>query len=170
MPFSNQQKRQHIAELQRYLHAISLMDRDRGIPTIIPDGIYGAETISAVKAFQREYHLAETGNTDSATWNKVVAVYRGLFKIQPLPYPAFPSESFVCAKGDSGKLVYIIQAILYGMGQSYDNFPDIEVSGNFNDDTERAVMKFQKICSIPQNGRVDSITWNMLVSCSCHGM
>lgn len=168
MPYSNQQKRQHIMELQKYLHAISLMNRK--IPTIIPNGIYGEETASAVKAFQLEYNLPETGKTDSATWNKIVSVYKGLFKMNPEPYPAFPSEKFVCEKGAEGKLVYIIQAMLYGMGQSYDNFPTINVCGHFNEETINAVIKFQKICAIPQSGKVDCTTWNMLVSCSCNGI
>lgn len=168
MPYSNQQKRQHIMELQKYLHAISLMNRK--IPTIIPNGIYGEETASAVKAFQLEYNLPETGKTDSATWNKIVSVYKGLFKMNLEPYPAFPSEKFVCEKGAEGKLVYIIQAMLYGMGQSYDNFPTINVCGHFNKETINAVIKFQKICAIPQSGKVDCTTWNMLVSCSCNGI
>lgn len=168
MPYSNQQKRQHIMELQRYLHAISLMDRK--IPTVIPDGIYGQETALTVRAFQSEYNLTETGTVDSATWNKIVAVYKGLFHMKPAPYPAFPSEKFVCESGATGQLVYIIQAMLYGMGQSYDNFPKIKVCGNFNEETTNAVIKFQKICALPQNGKVDCTTWNMLVSCSCNGL
>ena len=168
MPYSNQQKRQHIMELQRYLHAIALMDRE--IPIVVPDGVYGEHTTEAIKAFQHEYNLNETGTTDSATWNKVVSVYKGLFHMKPAPYPAFPSEKFVCESGATGQLVYIIQAMLYGMGQSYDNFPKIKVCGNFNEETTNAVIKFQKICALPQNGKVDCTTWNMLVSCSCNGL
>ncbi len=168
MPYSSQQKKQHIMELQRYLHSISIMDRE--IPTVVPDGIYGQQTESAVRAFQHEYNLAETGTVDYATWNKVVSVYKGLFKMKPEPYPAFPSEKFICQKGATGQLVYIIQAILYGMGQSYDNFPKINVCGNFNAETANAVIELQKICSLPQTGKVDCTTWNMLVSCSCNGV
>lgn len=166
MAYSNQQKRQHIFELQRYLHAISIMDSS--IPNVIPDGVYGTETQSAVRAFQYKYNLTVTGNTTPDTWNKIVQVYKGLFELKPEPYPAFPSEKFVCENGANGQLVYIIQALLYGMGQRYDNFPKINVCGHFNNDTVEAVKKFQKICGIPQNGKVDCITWNMLVNCSCH--
>ncbi len=168
MPYSNQQKKQHIMELQRYLHSISIMDRE--IPTVVPDGIYGKQTTSAVKAFQHEYNLTETGTADYATWNKVVSVYKGLFHMKPESYPVFPSEKFVCQKGTTGQLVYIIQAMLYGIGQSYDNFPEVNVCGNFNDETVNAVMEFQKICALPRTGKVDCATWNMLVSCSCNGL
>ena len=59
MAYTNIQKKQHIYEMQTYLHAISLMN-DR-IPTVIPDGIYGKETSLAVMAFQREYGLKVLG-------------------------------------------------------------------------------------------------------------
>lgn len=168
MPYSDKQKKQHIMELQKYLHAISLMYRD--IPTVIPDGIYGQQTVMTVKAFQKKYNLTETGKTDSATWNKVVEVYKSMFKMKPEPYPAFPSEKFVCGKGAEGQLVYIIQALLYGMGNRYDNFPKIKVCGHFNDETANAVAEFQRICALKQSGMVDCTTWNMLVSCSCNGL
>lgn len=166
MPYSDNQKRQHIIEIQRYLHAIALMNEK--IPIVIPDGVYGTETGIAVTAFQREYSLEETSTVDAMTWNKIVEVYKGLFHSPPEPYPAFPSEKFVCERGASGRLVYIIQAMLYGMGQSYDNFPKINVCGNFNDETADIVKIFQKFCGLPQDGRVDCATWNMLVSCSSH--
>lgn len=168
MPYSDAQKRQHIFELQRYLHAISLMDRN--IPLVTPDGIYGSQTTEAVKAFQREYKLKETGTVDFATWDKIVVVYKGMFRMKPKPYPVFPSEKFICEKGAQGKLVYVIQAMLYGMSQSYDNFPKITVCGHFNEETEKVVMNFQKICALPQSGKIDCTTWNMLVSCSCSGL
>lgn len=166
MPYSDNQKRQHIIEVQRYLHAIALMNEK--IPVVIPNGVYGNETRIAVTAFQREYSLKETGTVDAITWNKIVEVYKGLFHSLPEPYPAFPSEKFVCEKGSYGQLVYIIQALLYGMGQSYDNFPKINVCGHFNDETVSIVTSFQKFCGLPQNGKVDCATWNMLVSCSVH--
>ena len=39
MAYSNAQRKQHIYELQTYLHAIALMNSK--IPLIIPDGTYG---------------------------------------------------------------------------------------------------------------------------------
>lgn len=166
MPYSNNQKRQHIMEVQRYLHAIALMNGK--IPVVIPNGVYGNETRMAVMAFQREYNLKETGTVDSVTWNKIVEIYKGFFHSAPEPYPAFPSGKFVCEEGACGQLVYVIQAMLYGMGQSYDNFPKINVCGHFNVETKDIVANFQKFCGLPQNGMVDCATWNMLVSCSGH--
>jgi len=166
MAFTNQQRKQHIMELQTYLHAISLMDSQ--IPTIIPDGIYGDPTIIAVKAFQRKYGLPDTGSTDPATWNKIVSVYRSYLRGKPAPYAVFPSAEYVLAKGDSGQLVYIVQAMLEDIGESYDNAPKVDVCGNYNEPTINAVKRFQKWCGLPSSGNVDSGTWNMLVHCCEH--
>ena len=166
MAYTNAQKKQHIYELQTYLYAISLFS-DK-IPQVIPDGVYDNETAIAVRAFQREYGLPETGNTDTATWNKIVNVYRAYQHSAPVPYNVFPSAGYVCGAGDKGELVYIIQAMLDDIGSSYDNFPMPEVCGRYNDETAEAVRIFQKKVGLPQSGRVDSGTWNMLVRCCEH--
>ena len=82
MAYTNSQMRQHIYELQTYLYAISMFNNK--IPQVIPNGVYDPETAAAVRAFQREYGLAVTGNTDSATWNKIVNVYRADLNSAPV--------------------------------------------------------------------------------------
>ena len=47
MAYTAAQRKQHIYELQTYLHAIALMDSS--IPLVIPDGFYGNENILATQ-------------------------------------------------------------------------------------------------------------------------
>lgn len=166
MPYTNAQKKQHIRELQTYLNAISFLNGH--IPTIVPDGVYGKETIFAVKMFQREYGLSETGSTDSVTWNKVVSVYRSYMRSEPVAYDAFPSASYVAHLGEQGQIIYILQAMLNDVGKNYDNAPEVDVCGQYNMETSNAVRFIQKKIGIPQSGNVDSTVWNMLVSCCEH--
>lgn len=166
MAYTNIQRKQHIIELQTYLHVIALMN-DK-IPVVIPDGVYGSETAIAVRAFQREYGLPDTGTTDGATWNKIVSVYRAYLRGAPEPYAVFPSAKYVAAKGDTGQLVYILQAMLQTIGKRYDNAPQVDVCGVYNDPTAEAVTRFQRWSGLPVSGRVDSATWNMLVHCCEH--
>ena len=42
---------------------------------LIPDGIYGPQTMAAVTDFQRQAGLPPTGIADQATWEAVVAAY-----------------------------------------------------------------------------------------------
>ena len=105
MPYTEQQKKEHIRELQSYLYAISMFDKN--IPQILPDGVYDADTRAAVEAFQRTYGLPVTGDTDSATWNRIAAIYRDYLDGAPAAYHVFPSRSFTACIGDSGEVVYI---------------------------------------------------------------
>jgi len=162
MPYTNAQRRQHIREIQTYLYAISLFDSR--IPAIIPDGNYGTETAVTVKAFQRAYGLADTGNVDSATWNKIVSVYREYQRMEPRPLNCFPSERHTVRSGDKGELVCIIQSILRVLQKYYDNFPPLTSCGTYSDDTVKAVRAFQQKVGLPVSGTVDCKTWNMLVT------
>lgn len=162
MPYTNAQKKQHIREIQTYLYAISLFDSR--IPQVIPDGIYGNETATAVRAFQREYGLRDTGNVDSATWNKIISVYKGYLNSEPNSFYCFPSRNYSIKSGDSNELVYIIQAMLEGLRKNFDNFPATTVCGNYNAETVKAIKMFQKKVGLPQTGVIDCKTWNMLVN------
>lgn len=166
MAFTNAQRKNHIHEIQRYLHTLSYFNSS--IPRVIPDGFYGKETALAVRAFQREYGLPETGAVDSMTWNKIVEEYKRRLHAKPLAYNIFPSSGYVLRKGDSGLIVYVVEAMLNEIGRSYDNMPELRVTGVYDDSTETAVRRFQSRVGIPQNGNVDSSTWNMLVRASEH--
>lgn len=161
MAYTNSQRRQHILEIQQYLYSISFFN-DK-IPQILPDGVYDKSTAAAVAAFQREYGLPVTGNTDSATWSKIVSVYRDYLNSAPAAYHVFPSRNFVAHKGDRGELIYVIQAMLNSIGMSYDNMKPPAVCGEYDPETSEAVRQFQRRVGLPQSGMVDSKTWNMLV-------
>ena len=164
MGYTDEQKRQHTAELQQYLYTISYFDKR--IPQILPDGFYGENTENAVRIFQKEYGLPETGEADYQTWDKIVNVYRKYLSSKPEPIKVFPSEKYVCREGESGRTVYIIQALLNELGRCYDNMPELAVSGEYGAETAEAVMEFQKKTGLPQTGEVNGETWNMLIKCT----
>lgn len=111
MGFSEMQKKEHINELQRYLHDISYYDPN--IPRIIPDGIYGIETSDAVRAFQRQYGLNDSGETNPATWLMIVDVYRSFVETLALSLDVFPREiGRIISVGEDGLPVLVIQSIL----------------------------------------------------------
>lgn len=62
--------------MQEYLTRIS--EAYSEIPALTPDGIYGAATEEAVRAFQRRFYLPVTGVIDIRTWEQIVAVYNFL--------------------------------------------------------------------------------------------
>ncbi len=161
MPYTDEQKKGHIRELQDMLYAISIFDKR--IPQVMPSGIYDSDTKEAVSEFQRLYGLPVTGETDPDTWDKIAAVYREDLDGAPAAYHVFPSKSYRVCDGDSGELVYIIQAMLWKAAAWYDNMPKVTVCGEFDEDTRKAVRLFQRYTGIPESGAVDCPTWNMLV-------
>lgn len=72
---------QPIRSLQTMLRTIA--HADETLLKIVPDGIYGPNTVQAVREFQRQNALPVTGETDNATWNKLVAVYTRPKPVRP---------------------------------------------------------------------------------------
>lgn len=160
--YTDEQRKSHIMELQRYLHGI---DMQRGkAPAVIPDGIYGKRTRAAVSDFQRENGIPVTGKTDSETWDAIVNEYvRKMNK--PSAVNVFPSPDYVCGIGCGGVLVWVIQLMLSELGRRYDNMAEIGVNGDYTAETAAAVRGFQRICGVNITGDVNCETWNLLVGC-----
>ena len=62
-----------IRTLQTMLRAISRLNEN--IPSVVPDGIYGNDTVRTVTAFQRQFGLPVTGVVNQGTWNRIVEIY-----------------------------------------------------------------------------------------------
>lgn len=65
---------EYVTALQNYLNRIS--DVYTAIPKITVDGIYGANTANAVRAYQGIFGLEQTGVTASYTWQSIADTYR----------------------------------------------------------------------------------------------
>lgn len=62
-----------IRTLQTMLRSISRLNEN--IPAVVPDGIYGNDTVRSVTAFQRQFGLPVTGVVNQGTWNRIVEIY-----------------------------------------------------------------------------------------------
>ena len=166
MAYTQAQKKAHILELQRYLNAVSYYHPE--IPCVIPTGIYDEKTQEAVRAFQKFSGLTETGETNQATWDKIVSVYLSDVKRTPQSLDAFPKKkNTVLRIGEHCFTVAVIQAVLMELSHKYSNLPDVHVTGDYDAETVRAVQLFQSMCALPVTGEVDCATWNMLAQAGC---
>lgn len=59
-----------VYEIQAALRDISSRN-ERIRPRLIPDGIYGSETVAAVESFQRFIGVNATGVVDYTTWTEL---------------------------------------------------------------------------------------------------
>jgi peptidoglycan hydrolase-like protein with peptidoglycan-binding domain len=110
------------------------------------DGIFGAQTDAAVRAFQQERNLAVDGIVGPATWQAVV--------IQ-------------VAQGSRGDAVRAVQEELDIRVEAGNPDLGVEVDGIFGPRTDAAVRTFQQgvskaVSSFPVDGIVGPLTWQAL--------
>ena len=153
-----------VAIIQQELNRIG--DNYPAIPKIAKiDGIFGADTEAAVKAFQRIFNLTEDGVVGNATWYRIKYIYNSVKGLGELfsegiapeelenPFEAFWKE------GDTGVWVRLIQYYVRALSCYYNLTPLIETTGRFGPETTAAVKKLESIYGIPQDGIVDVQTW-----------
>ena len=135
------------------------------VPSVEIDGVFGPATQSAVSAFQRHADLPVTGRVDFATWDALYRTYLGLIETIPfqyvegnvLPYPGVPLR-----QGSETEAVRILQEYLNFVGQTYTQIPPVNVTGYFGNQTQQAVLTFQRLFGIPTTGTVAAVTWDAL--------
>ena len=153
---------QPIRSLQTMLRFIA--ENDPSHERIIPDGIYGPETLSAVSTFQRIHGLPVTGVTDNRTWDTVVELYEDALvqqlDAQPLLIILNPGQ--VIRKGERHPHLYLVQAILTVLADSYDSIGRPDSTGILDDATADALASFQAIQGLPMTGHLDKHTWKAL--------
>lgn len=131
---------------------------------VIPDGIYGPETAAAVTAFQRNHGISPTGVTDQQTWEAVVAEYEPALirrdSAHPLHIVLDPSQ--VIRRGERHPHVYLVQAILAVLAETYDSIPRPPSTGILDEATADALAAFQMLSNLPMTGHLDKGTWKHL--------
>lgn len=155
---------QPVRSLQEMLRVIALSDSR--LPQIIPDGIYGRPTISAVNRFQQIHGLPITGITDQATWDKVAEIYdTARINVEPAKsIEILINRNQTLEPGDSGAYVYFLQIMLMQLHNQYPSIPTVEITGKYDRSTTEAVQNFQKLIDVPASGITDKRTWNSLVN------
>lgn len=162
MAYTEQDKKNHIYEVQNYLRTIS--QANKNIPTIIPTGVYDSGTEEAVRQFQKEYGLPVTGKIDFNTWESIVEVYLSVeeYYKQNSSVMLFPNASYSLKEGASGNPVCILQAVLNTISDCYSNTYSVPVDGVYGKSTAESVKHIQNIIGEPQTGNVDYKTWSKL--------
>lgn len=153
---------QPIRSLQTMLRVLS--EDDPAHFEVIPDGIYGPETVRAVSQFQRLHGLPITGVTDYETWEAIVSAYEpALIRVDtawPLDILLDPGQQF--RKGERHPHIFLVQAILTVLAESYQSLTAPSCTGILDNATADALASFQELSSLPMTGNLDKITWKHL--------
>lgn len=153
---------QPIRSLQTMLRTLA-EDSDDYI-RIVPDGIYGPETVSAVTAFQRKHGLPPTGVTNQDTWEAIVAAFEPARIRRDSAHPLYivlnPGQ--VIRKGERHGNLYLVQAILTVLADTYDSVGHPGSSGILDEATSDSLASFQMLSGLPMTGHLDKQTWKHL--------
>ena len=153
---------QPIRSLQTMLRVIA--ENDDRQPSVIPDGIYGTNTITAVSAFQRRAGLPITGVTDQATWEAIVAAYEPALvevgEAEPLNIILNPGQ--IIRRGEKNPNIYLVQAILTVLSEVYASITPPSMTGILDIPTADSLSSFQQMALLPMTGELDKITWKHL--------
>ncbi len=154
---------QPIRSLQTMLRVIA--EDDRTLPTVVPDGIYGQETITAVSAFQRRKGLPVTGVTDQQTWEAIVNAYDEaivrVHKAEPIEIIMDPGK--VYRRGEYSPNLYLMQSMLLYLSLLHPTIDTPNHNGTLDSTTAEALAGFQILAGLPPTGELDKLTWKYLV-------
>ena len=153
--------------LQYLLAVVSLFYPQ--IPVVEQDGVFGEQTLEAVKAFQREARLPEDGIVGAITWNRLYDTYKGIVdstasesdNFGPILYPY---NGTPLRLGSRGNDVRLLQVYINQFARNYNSVELIPITGVFSEVTARGVRQVQSVLGLPVDGVVGEQTWNGIVS------
>lgn len=153
---------QPIRDLQTMLRVLA--EDDARLPTVVPDGIYGPQTMNAVSAIQRQNGIPVTGVADQKTWDRIVTLYEPALirieKAEPIEIILDPGE--VLRYGDSSPYIYLMQSMLIQLSKDHPSIYPPDHTGIMDESTVDAISAFQKLSGLPITGEVDKISWKHL--------
>ena len=153
---------QPIRSLQTMLRVLA--EHDDRYETVVPDGVYSPQTMRAVSRFQRTHGLPVTGVTDQRTWEEIVTRYEPalVFVDQAQPVEVILNPNEVLVLGDSSPYLYVAQALLLVLAETYGSIGKPLVTGILDDTTADALSSFQALIGLPVTGNLDKHTWKHL--------
>lgn len=151
-----------IRSLQTMLRVIGEQNGEE--VTVVPDGIYGPQTLSAVARFQIRSGLPATGVADQATWDAIVAAYEPALILvsegEPIQIVLNPNQ--VITAGQSHPHMYLVQSILTVLSQAHSSIPTPPINGVLDAATAESLSMFQQLNQLPATGDLDKVTWKHL--------
>ena len=130
------------------------------------DGIFGAQTESALIAFQRIFDLDPDGVVGPATWYALVRLYTAVTSLSELRsqgqqfYTIAWNQGRPISPGDRGIRVEHLQYMLRVLSAYISQIPGVAVDGIYGSATRSAVLAAQGYFGLPQTGTVDLATWD----------
>ena len=155
---------QNVSRIQIELNRIS--QNYPAIPKVTVDGVFGAATDAAVRAFQSIFSLTVDGIVGQATWYKLILLYVAVNKLGELrsegqTFLGFSWEYPESIElGETGGKVTHLQYMLSVIAEFIPEIPAPAITGSYGDATAQAVSAFQRYAGLPETGTVDRAAWD----------
>lgn len=121
-----------VRDLQQGLRDLS--QTHSNIRPVIPDGIYDENTAEAVRDFQREVGLPETGIMDFDTWTELFRIWK--------EEQSIPADDCRSINPDNPRE---LQVALAALAERYPNLLPVELTGVYDEQTDAAVQAIAEI-------------------------
>ncbi len=151
---------ENVRQVQYFLKVIATFYE--AIPNLTVNGVYDAQTENAVRAFQQAFGLAVDGIIGEQTWSDIYRAYLGIVGSTTFEGGIRLYPGIVLRMGSRGDDVTTLQTYLSTISDTYPNIPKIPVTGNFEQQTENAVIAFQQEFGLTADGSVDALTWDAI--------
>ena len=153
---------QPVRSLQTMLR-VAAAGENRNI-SVIPDGIYGRQTMNEVAAFQRKKALPVTGVADQGPWDVLVPAYEdALTRVHRAEFiEAVLNPNQVIRLGQEHPVVFLAQGMLVVLHRVYGSISQPSMTGILDIPTSESLRSFQALSSLPATGELDKVTWKHL--------
>jgi len=150
-----------VSVVQYYLALISAFYET--VPAVSINGNFDEATRTAVTAFQKQAGIAVDGIVGEDTWDAILDAYYGILEsIDNLSLPVQLFPGVLLTQGSRGEYVSVLQRYLSYIADTFDEIPQIPVTGIFGSQTDAAVRAYQELFGLPVDGRVGLTTWNSI--------
>lgn len=156
-----------IAVIQRQLNRIR--EDYPSIPFIVyTNGFFGADTDAAVRRFQEVFNLTVDGIVGKATWYRISLVYVSVKRLGELTSEGQSSDfryadvNTLLQIGSRGEDVATLQYLIEYISIFYRSVQPTGVDGIFGQQTNNALISFQRTFGLPETGTTTPDTWRAL--------
>ncbi len=164
-PLRQGDKGDGVLQLQRCLNRVISAWPGLDAARLDEDGIFGPATKRAVTSFQQFFVLTPTGTAEPDTWERLIFECRAAGGLKP--HSSYPGYLLYFGAYDNNvlKLQQCINRIITA---KYPALPKLAEDGDFGKMTKYAVLMFQRLFGLEQDGIVGPATWKRLMS-ECDG-
>lgn len=123
------------------------------ITRVVPTGNFDENTKKAVIEFQKLFGLEPTGEVDSETFLKLTDEYNKILNDrEPLCIRIFDEDFEKINENGTDKYLFIFQYMMKVLHNTFDNLPDVNLSGINDEKTMEAVKYYQGLLNLEQTG------------------